>query len=159
MPDVTITVSDKATEAIRNMKNQAIAIEAAWKNINPEYGTTAMRSLAHNLAEMFSSFFGATASISWDSDLSLYVSTPSIHYGVIFHGKHYGVAMPREGDVINLSQGATLAGRYCMHSDGHQDYCAKPWTWRDAPDGGKPTCDHNVPPIIMPIPGDWSFHS
>lgn len=165
----TIRIHERGAEAIQDMKRQALAIEEAWKSIDPAYGVAALRSLAHNLAELFGGFFGQNTGIFRDGDLSLFVRTDRIVFGVIFHRKHLGllapghldVAMPVVGDA-DMSYGAPFKGRYCMRDDvtAVGGYCAKPFTWRGNEEGGTPTCEGHEPwPVTMPVPGDWSFHS
>jgi len=149
----TLTVHQMAADTIRDMNAQAQAQYEAWKHVDTEIAPKALASLSRQISELFSMFFGDNTHIARDGDLSLYVSTPSIVFGVIFHPDHYRVDTPHEGDV---STGVTAKrmGRYCLTSKGNGAYCGKPFT------KGEATCEcteHIV--MLLPVPGTWSFHS
>jgi hypothetical protein len=150
----TITVHKKAAETLAEMDLQAQAVLNMWKGIDTELATAGIVSLARQTTQLFNMFFGNNSRITRDGELCLFVSTGTgFVFGVIFHPKHYRVDPPLEGDV-RLYTKVPREGRYCMLST-EAGYCAKPLSQ------GKRTCDHqDADPIyILPIPGEWSFHS
>lgn len=157
----TITLNQSGADTIRDMQRQAAAIDEAWRSINPAYAKKATASLARQVTELFSSFFGQHTKIFRDGDLSLYVVTDSIVFGVIYHRAHRDTKEPVAGDP-DMSYGAPMSARYCMATvGGGNRYCATPFTYKGDDEQGTRTCTdpHDVFPVTMPVPGDWSFHS
>lgn len=174
--DLVLTVTPGAADQINDIGNQAAAVAHIWRNLDPEAASRCVLSATRQITQLFSKFFGDTAQIARDGDLSLYVSTGSgFVFGLVFHGDHnvwvdgkcHKISLPQDGD-IDLSSGAKVLGRYCMAPNtgstggGH---CAQPYWFdyqreREGADPSVPTCEgHDAVPAKLPIPGTWDFHS
>lgn len=154
---MTIDVTNPARVTLTNMVDQAHAVGRAWHRIDPEAATRTSESLANVLSTLLTS--GEDLKVFHDDNLSLLVEGPYT-IGVIFHAKHYRVALPdpTDGHGSTLGLKPPRVGRYCAATlpDGRR--CMKPY--RSKPDRSVPTCDCTDPlPVAMPVPGEWLMHS
>jgi hypothetical protein len=156
-----LKIHDLAVQTLARAKHQSLAQLEAWLRWDPTLATIGVKSLSRLLVDMMGTGLGRDTNVYRDDDLSLYVTTESgIVYGMIWHPRHYRVMEPIERD-HRLYSGlqAIREGRYCWQQTGTDrggvmQYCQKPYT------EGKPACEgHDPDPVVMPIPGEWSFHS
>jgi len=153
MTDLTVTVRDNAAATITRMREQTALVEATWGNHRPDVVLKMAMSLGKALEGLLTGGWG-DATIHWDSELSLVTSTPTgFTFGTIFHAEERP-DVPIEGDIRMTGTTAPREGRYCMTGIQTGEYCGKPIV-RTAPTCD---CDSNLV-AVLPVPGEWSFHS
>lgn len=150
--ELTLIVGEVASETLVKMGEHAILVAQAWRHVDPELAMKGVTSLARQVTMLFARGFGNETLIARDGELSLYVSTPTIVFGLIFHPDRRPDT-PLDTDV-RLHTKAPLEGRFCMEPT-EAGYCGSPIVSCER------TCDHapGAPRYILPVPGGWSFHS
>ena len=148
-----ITVNDTAAQTLTRMREQTFMVERVWGNKRPDVVLKMALSLGKALEGHLTGGWGP-ATIHWDSELSLVTTTESgFTFGTIFFGAERP-DVPQADDIRMTGTEAPREGRYCMSAVTPGEYCGKPIV------RGAPTCEGHEPIIaVMPVPGEWSFHS
>lgn len=142
-----------AERVFNDCKDQVAVADGLWRDRDPEGAAKMTVSLVSALTQLLT--WGNDARISRDGALSLYVTTPSIDFGIIFHPRDRRVMGPRPEHTSPSGLRAPFEGLYCFHRHPSGAYCMAPFH-----DPTGPTCSgHEPEPFAMPLLGEWSFHS
>lgn len=112
----TLLVNDAAISTLAKMREQVVAATEFWKHPKHDDDGYALKmavSLGRQLAMMMESGWGRDVKVFRDGELSLYITTPTIVYGMIFH-PHGRPDAPKDDDVRIFFGTAPVLGRYCM---------------------------------------------
>lgn len=155
-------VHQRAVETLQACERQADSVLENWLYLAGETGRAeykklaleTMQTYAAQSTRLFLNSFGGKSAITRDGDLSLYVRTPSIVFGMIFHRAHRpDVALPEDYTVGHGN--APMLGRYCAHQDGGTEtLCLKPVERGDCSEHGTVERAYSIA-----VPGTWGFHS
>jgi hypothetical protein len=139
-----------AIDTIRDMQLQANLVAAAWERFNPAYGIKTTASLAQQVTSLLIGGWGGDQEVYRDGDLSLFVRTPTIQFGVIGHRTPRADAPSDHHPRFMSGTRAPVEGLFClMHGK-----CGAPVYQ------GETSCNHDDSMVfVMPNPIEWSFHS
>ena len=119
-----LKVHDMGRQTITDCSEHAQAVHTIWSQLADvgvpdadKYATEALLSWSRQVSALFTNHFASEQRVFRDGELSLFVSTDTIVFGVIFHPSHYGVE-PATKDDFGLGLSTKRMGRYCrLHID------------------------------------------
>lgn len=161
-----LKVHEMGRQTITDCAEHASVVHTVWSQLAhvgvpdaDKYATEAVQSWSRQVSALFTNTFANEQRVFRDGELSLYVTTNTIVFGVIFHPTHYRVPFATDGD-FDLGIRTKRMGRYCRHDvtnapRGVDRPCCHPLTEA----GECPVHGEGVPAFALPVPGSWSFHS
>jgi len=155
--DHKVAVTSQAVHTLANCRDQVALVSAVWSiaRFDPNLALATATTFGRQLADLMQTGLGRDTTVMRDGELSFYVRTQSgVVYGLIFHPTHRADPPTAVPDAIRFwGTKAPREGVYCVHRDDDRT-CLTPYS------GGKPTCEGHTPdPMVLPVPGEWSFHS
>lgn len=106
----TITLSQNASEVIRNMQGQVAQIGQLYGEHSPEHAAAAV-SLSNALTNLMLSGFG-DAEVSRDGEISLFVNEAGFGYALVFHRDRGAAERKLKAHELDPAEHPELLERY-----------------------------------------------